>query len=78
MEELRQRAPLEGEVKGELDAEDGAPREQRQDLMRWIDHLNDGVTQVAKLLEADGDAVGWLPAEIELEPAPVKLRVPWA
>ena len=41
----------------EIDAEDGTPREQRQDLMRWIDHLNDGVNQVAKLLEADGDAV---------------------
>ena len=29
-------------------------------------------------VQADGDPVGWLPAEIELEPAPVKLRVPWA
>ena len=28
--------------------------------------------------QADGDPLGWLPAEIELEPAPVKLRVPWA
>ena len=42
--ELRQRAPPEGEVKGETDADDGTPREQRQDLMRWIDHLHDGVT----------------------------------
>ena len=29
-------------------------------------------------VQADGDPVGWLPAEIELEPAPVRLRVPWA
>ena len=29
-------------------------------------------------VQADGDPVGWLPAEIELEQNPVKLRVPWA
>ena len=29
-------------------------------------------------VQADGDPVGWLPADIELEQDPVKLRVPWA
>ncbi len=29
-------------------------------------------------VQADGDPVGWLPAEIELEPEPIKMRVPWA
>lgn len=28
-------------------------------------------------VQADGDPVGWLPADIEMEPRPVPLRVPW-
>ena len=37
MEELRQRAPLEGEVKDEIEAEAGMPREEsaiQRDLVR--------------------------------------------
>lgn len=29
-------------------------------------------------VQADGDAVGWLPAQIEMAPQPVPMRVPWA
>ena len=63
MEALRQRAPLEGEVKDETEAEAGMPREEsaiQRDLVRYVDHLNDqfrtGLPEVMRLLEAH-DAV---------------------
>ena len=43
--EARQRAPLEGEVKDEIEAEAGMPREesaiQRELGLRYVDHLKD-------------------------------------
>ena len=58
--ELRQRAPLHGEVKGEVDdAEDGNPREesaiQRELGLRYVRQLNDQfLPEVMRLLEAGG------------------------
>ena len=61
--ELRQRLPLEGEVKSEADEAD-TPREesttQHQDLVQYVDRVNDHVAEVSRslmrLLEAS-DAV---------------------
>ena len=63
MSELRQRAPLDGEVKSEIDEAD-APREetwiQHPDVVRHVDHMvlsiDDQVAELVRLLEA-GDAV---------------------
>ena len=40
-EPLRQRAPLEGEVKGEIEAEAGMPREDDRIQRLDVDHFND-------------------------------------
>ena len=55
MEELRQRAPLEGEVKDEIEAEAGMPREesaiQRELGLRYVRQLNDQfLPEVMRLL----------------------------
>ena len=41
MQVLRQRAPLEGEVKGEIEAEAGMPREDDRIQRLDVDHFND-------------------------------------
>ena len=59
MEALRQRAPLEGEVKDEIDAEAGTPREEsaiQRDLVRYVDDFTDNFAGLMRLLEAH-DAV---------------------
>ena len=59
--ELRQRAPLEGEVKGETEAEAGMPREDDRIQRLDVDHFNDEfltdvIRAVTRRLQA-GDAV---------------------
>ena len=58
MEPLGQRAPLEGEVKGEMEAEAGMPREddgiQRPDVEHINDEfLTDVIRAVTRRLQAD-------------------------